>query len=1242
MSKHDIYALTDEIKRCYKDEDFEAAAELADSVDWQKVKNWDAFAIMTDVYEHLGETENARDMSILAYNRNLGGKKLVYRLTDLLIKTGDLDEAEETFNEYCQMSDNAPDSYILEYHLLREKGAPDRELIRVLEEFKEAGPDERYMYRLAELYAKNGENEKCAEICDNIALWFKDGDFAEGAVKLKKKVGAALSPEQEKLFKTATVKDEDLKKTSKVDFKGQIDPGVHAKEATGEADAKVGKGAAATVAGAAAGGAVAAGAAGKIKNLVKNVFNDEDFDEGLTGEVPVDEINAAADAAGAGAAGAGAAVAAGAAAAAGAAVGAIGAAATAKRGTDDAEAAVAAGAGAAMGAGAEAADKASAGHDIDPEIKKNLSAEVNDELKTESALRGDGVYDGEKPLEGQVNMADWMTDVREKKGQSTKEYSKDELDRILEEKDAKSKAYDRLMAEQKKLAETSGKPFDEASAKRKVELQLAVDAARRDLDIRTGKGTAKQESAVMAAAGAAVAGAAAAGVAAKAAGSEEKTAFDPVVNDKTANAVVTEKVPQDEVILGAVLEAAGTEAEKEPGGSGAEATERMNRIECAVLSMLGVDISDQDKAIGMETPREVADAAALLVAYISGKLTSSDAEGSSSGDVETSTEDVVTSTEDASPSTGDVEPSAKAAVLSAESVTPSPDDVAHQAEDTVRKTETQASETAATAVSGAATAGIENAGVATAAAGAAAVAGAAATGGVLHEKAQKAKEIFDVGNTGETAVKEEMKPHEIEALKEIQGTKIAGSATEAVKEARTADKESKEKAVRAAQKAGKTSDEKIREAKTGIEDAKADVKKEIGDVTSERSAETDAERPESEIAKKPVKTDKKTGKPDIGKMRMKDVTDEHIVANLTAEEAKVAEAKMTQDEAADVIQKRITAPLDTAAVASAVAAASAASAAENADINIKDEDTFTDTAHIDKKMLREIIESSESDEETEGKNTRRFDTTSKQDTAQLDNVLREDMPRGKREKIKAMFDEYYDLPEIDAQIEEYIAALPVEITREDSRNGNIIIAGSESVDKTALAKTIAKAVNISYPKKKKKIIRTTGENLNRYGFARSADKLRGTFLVIENAGLIRPEVIDEIVDVMSKNTDRMIVIAEDTDAGIESFMNMNPALPKLFNHRINMRPFTTDELVEIAKELAAQKGFRIDDEGALALYLEIEELRNSEPKVSIDDMDALTDDAIAHARKRIKRETGVNPKRQDESVCVLTNEDFRY
>ena len=1091
MSKHDIYSITEEIKRYYKEEDFEAAAELADSVDWKKVKNWNAFAIMTDVYENLGEFENARDMSILAYNRNLGGNKLLYRLTELLIKTGDLDDAEDIFNEYCQLSGNAPDSYILEYHILRAKNAPDKELIRVLEEFKEAGPDDRYMYRLAELYAKNGEKEKCAEICDNIALWFKDGDFAEGAVKLKKKLGEELSPEQEKLFKTATVKDEDLRKTSKVDFKGQIDHETH----DGEEESKIAKGAAATAAGAAVTGAAvtgaaATGAAGKLKNLVKNVFNDEEFDDGETQEIPI--------------AGTGASAAAQAAAEAG------------LRSETEGDPGISQ----AEEIKNEGVTDKNGAVGIDHEIKKNLSDEVREELKTESALRGEGVYEGEKPIDGQVNMTDWMTDVREKKyeGQSTKEYSKSELDRILEEKDEKSKAYDRLMAEQKKLAETSGKPFNEDSAKRKVELQLAVDAARRDLDIRTGKGTARQESAAMASAAV-------------------ETGAAQVVSGDSGN-----NIRKDDMTPGSVTETVGEKETKKKVASEDVPSKDPDDIKSAVLSMIADGNADMTAFSDGNVPPEIANAAALLAGYMSsGSIQQSQpAEEKGSGGA------LHKKAEKAREIFGDVKKDRK-------------NDTDHDSSEIKEKGKAKAD----------------------------------AVKDKAKVKVEEIKKGMSDDNTGE------IKPHEIEALKEIQGSRVAGSATAAVKGAENSG-------VREEARAEKTFD-------AAIED--------IGET----------------VDKKAARSDKDPGKPDIGKMRIKDVTDEHIVAHLTAEEARVAESKMTQDEAADIIQKRITAPVDTEAVEKAVAASAA-----DAAINIKTDDTFTDTAHIDKKTLREIIESSENDESAEGKNTRRFDTTAKQDTAQLDNVLREDLSKGKREKIKAMFDEYYDMPEIDAQIEEYIGALPVEITREDSRNGNVVITGPESVDKTALAKTLAKAVNISYPKKKKRVIRTTGENLNRYGFAKSADKLRGTFLVIENAGLIKPEVVSEIVDVMSKNTDRMIVIAEDTDSGIESFMNTNPALAKLFNHRINMRPFTTDELVDIAKELAGQKGFRVDDEGALALYLEIDAIKASEPKVSIDDMDALTDDAIAHARKRIKKETGVNPKKMDEDICVLTNEDFNY
>ncbi len=1170
MSKHDNYSKIEEIKNYYRNEDFLAAAELADSVDWQSVKSWDALAMMADTYENLGELENARDMAILAYNRNLGGNKLVYKLTDLLIKTGDLDDAEDVFNEYCQISKNAPDSYILEYHLLREKNAPDKELIRVLEEFKEIEPNERYMYRLAELYAKNGENEKCAEVCDNIALWFKDGDFAEGAVKLKKKTGAGLSPEQEKLFSSAKVKEEDLSKTGEVDLKGQINLGAEPEEEASSIEK--GAAAAAAAGAAAAGGAVAAGAAGKIRNLVKNVFNDEEFDEegsGMTAKVPASDIKAAA----------------------GEGSGETGDIAASEQDADTA-------AGAAVVAGSSEVMQDKDRHDIDPEIKENLSAEVKEELENESALRGEGVYAGEKQIDGQVNMTDWMTDVREKKygGQSTKEYSKTELERMLEEKEEKSEAYDRLMAEQRKLADESGKPFNEANAKHNVEIQLAIDAARRDLDIRTGKGTAKMESAA-------------------------EAVSIPASSEP-------EERPREETVLGAVLEAAGTEAVRESAGRTSDPSERMLRIESAVLSLLGARLSDKISVRGTEAPEDVVNAAALLVRYISGEYDSLQAAGTKTDPVADTKEEEkksdVSGKEDKPDEAeaeivSDASEEKNSGIKDKKDIADKKDDKKTEEQE---KSETSVKKDTAKKVSAEVLKDSKDlkekkskkpvdktsgkTGAAGAAVAGAAVAGAAAvTGGVLHEKARKAKEIFEGSKTEDTVMAaeikgsgkkpSEMKPHEAEALKEIQGSKAPKEPVLTYDEEIMADRN-------AGREAG---------SESGIKD--------IPDEKAKKSRE------------------RNTGKtPDLGKMKLKKVTAEHVEAHLTDDEIAVAQGITSADKAADIITKRITAPISTADVEKAVAAS------ENGDININEDDTFTDTTHIDKKMLREIIESSDGDDESEGKSTRRFDTTSKQDTSQLDNVLREDLPKGKREKIKGMFDEYYDMPEIDAQIEEYIAALPVEITREDSRNGNIIIAGADSVDKTALAKTIAKAVNISYPKKKKKIIRTTGENLNQYGFARSAEKLRGSFLVIEKAGIIKPEVISEIVDVMRKDTGRMIVIAEDTDSGIESFMNSNPALPKLFNHRINMRPFTTDELVEIAKDLAGQKGFQINDEGTLALYLEIDELRASEPKITIDDMDALTDDAIAHARKRIKRETGISPKRQDESVSVLTNDDFRY
>ncbi len=309
MDKYETDIRIKEIRNLYKSDDFESAAQLAKDIDWTKIKTWDPLAMMIDVYEHTGDNENARDMAVLAYNRNLGGKRLVYRLTDILIKTGEMDEAKELYKEYCNIARNSSDRHILNYHILRAENAPDSELIVALENYRDGEVDERYMYRLAQLYAKSGNTEKCISICDDISLWFKDGEYAQGAVKLKKRVGGTLTPSQEELYKKSKVIEEELSKTQQISFadqlalneaKGAVDIEIEedeeapapkkdtskaAKEAPQEAPTQDGEEVAKGVAAAAAVG----GATGVFSSLIKKAFGSEEEEEKDVSEAYAEE-----------------------------------------------------------------------------------------------------------------------------------------------------------------------------------------------------------------------------------------------------------------------------------------------------------------------------------------------------------------------------------------------------------------------------------------------------------------------------------------------------------------------------------------------------------------------------------------------------------------------------------------------------------------------------------------------------------------------------------------------------------------------------------------------------------------------------------------------------------------------------------------------------------------------------------------------------------------------------------------
>ena len=175
---------------------YEEATKVADTIEWRKVKKWSELSVAQEVYEKAGRFKDARNICVYAYNRNLGGKRLLYKLTELSIVINDLEEAAELYNELIEEAPNDAGRFILLYRLNLAQGAPIPKLIEILEEYKSNELEEQYEYELAMLYAKAGRIEECVRECDDLILWFNEGEYVEKALELKQRF-APLSRSQQ-------------------------------------------------------------------------------------------------------------------------------------------------------------------------------------------------------------------------------------------------------------------------------------------------------------------------------------------------------------------------------------------------------------------------------------------------------------------------------------------------------------------------------------------------------------------------------------------------------------------------------------------------------------------------------------------------------------------------------------------------------------------------------------------------------------------------------------------------------------------------------------------------------------------------------------------------------------------------------------------------------------------------------------------------------------------------------------
>lgn len=953
VDKYEFNIKLEQIKKLAAKKEYKQAAQIAKEMNWNKVKDWSTLATVINVQEAAGDYEEARDMAILAYNRNLGGRKLIYKLTEFFIKVNDFENAEELYKEYAKISAHDVNRYILYYDLRRAQGAPDAELVKILEDYKESEIDEKYMYELANLYYKTGRREDCIKTCDNLVLWFQDGVYVENAVKLKEKLGVNLSNTQRRILGEINARKSDeeankermfmeqkelarlkkdevgdvleadeLKKTEPDSVKEQ--PAFEAKEniASGhdndssedsdelsidlvqnnqnsalkesivkaiERQNEANKEAAAAIAENKEKQKVAEDnpAGGLSDSLSESLSDSSDnsFSENVSKaslslkeliENAKKKIENSCE----------------------------------KISREDEEEARRV----AQKRIDEQADAMNIEvsvpnysiydtHNIQEELAKNVKNLFEDEqeetfrppFERKDSRNNENVdktlaktasadTDSEQPynddqtedeqIEGQLSITDWIESVREEKygKQDTREFSKAELERMLDEKDEKSKAYERIIARKKEEALNKGTEFDEAEAKRLAEAEVALDSARRDLAMRTGK-----------------------------------AAF------------------------------------------------------------------------------------------------------------------------------------------------------------------------------------------------------------ILEQNTVK-----------------ELKNAEEEAAKEVINTSDMAAQTP-------------------------QNNSKVVNFDSLVEKDNKD------DLNEELSLDT---------------------------AKLSPVTDE-MLKEYEQKQDKVDEASY----AADSIAVQVN---ETAA-------------------------SYSETASV----------YSDSDSK-EGK--------------QMDDMDEEQSEKKLSGELAKIFRKYREMPGLEAQLVELFESLDKEMNMKTSACGNILISGNSSSDKTDLARTIVRAINYVYPDKPKKIAKTSGESINQRGIVKAMGKLKGTALIVEGAGTIQPKRINEIVSCLNEETDRMIVIFEDSDAEMNVLLNFNPELTKTFNHKITLKQYNVNELVEMAKRFARKRQYEVGDDALLELYLKIDKLHNINDNIKLDDIKEVVNKAIANSERRASRKFfgGLKKKRSDTGdVIFLTEADFK-
>ncbi|MBP7882318.1 MAG: hypothetical protein KAZ67_01490 [Lachnospira sp.] len=905
MNKYELGIKIDQIKKLAAKKEYTEAAAIAKDINWTKIKDWQALATAINVQEAVGDYEEARDMAILAYNRNLGGRKLVYKLTEFFIKVGDFDNANELYEEYSKSSQHDVSRFILYYDLRKAQNASDNELVGILEDYRDHEIDEKYMYELAKLYYKTGRKEECIKTCDNIVLWFQDGIYVEKAVQLKEKLGVVLTKTQKGILEDVRKRKEDIEATKEELFAKQKE------------------------------------LANLKRDEVEDVFREEDEKEQKsTGKQPVPEVSLNV-----------------------------------------------------------------------PEFAKEQE---------------------EGPLSIDLVQNDQNDDI---KAFLMKALNKDEDADNTKDSSVVMSKIETPQVEKPEVSETLSKDgeknFSSEINKANVSLKELIENAKQKLADNYEQINKEDEA-------------------------EQRKEAEERINKEAENIDINVPVPEYNNLY--------------------DTRNLQEELAAKMSDLFGDEEEDADV-----------------------------------------------------------------------------------------KTFVPASK---------------------------------------NKEEQPAKEVKTPAPVTEQVVNDDAEVQEDDD--QIEGQMDITEWMQSVREEKYGKQDTKEFSKSELERYLDEKDEKSAAYEKLVEQKKAEALadgKEIDKEEAKRAAlaQMAVDSARMDLA---IRTGKAAARLEQAATAIENEDIPLVTAQIpTVSESMISDINSIMNE--DIDNKDNKEEGEEAVVLDEVAA------------GVEPEETVIPFTRQEEEQPLTMEEEIEETEQIEKKLT------------------------GELAKI---FRKYRDMPGLEEQLADLFDTIDDEMQMNSSASGNILISGNSSSDKTDLARTIIRAINTLYPDQPKKIAKTSGESINQRGIAKAMGRLKGTALIVEGAGTIQPKRINELLNCLEQDTGRMIVIFEDSDTDMNVLINFNPELTKTFNHRIVLKQYTVNELVEMAKRFARKRQYEVDDDALLELYLKIDKLHNVNDNIKLDDIKEIINQAIVNSERRASRRFfgGLKKKRSENGdVIFLTEADFK-